>query len=419
MVELVNGSVINFRYIAQQGKNAESSTSNLLSSTFDYIVVDQIEDPEIIHKDFLDLLGRLRGNTPYVGNDPIMPTTGPRWFIITCNPTRNWVYRELVKPIQDMNKGLHNPKLLCDKEGAPIIEIFEGSTYENADNLAEDFIETLETTYKGQMNERYLMGKWGAFEGLVHPSYDASVHMMEHAVLEDYFQSLEHNGFNPTIVEAYDHGLAQQACYLQGFCDPKGNLFWFRGLYEREMLISEIAKRIKEERANTIALSTTDVEFNRILADPALFKRTAAKNAVGITVAGLFRDEDIKMTKANNAIISGLAKVNSYLHIDETQINPVTLERGSPKMFFSNDLNFIDEEITDYFWKKNTSAEYTENPKDHKDHAMNTIKYGLTNRPKIAQFVRRQNYIPNRLLRWSEFPDQQNKSNKNGHRYVA
>jgi hypothetical protein len=77
VVQLKNGTIINFRYINQGGKSNESSTSNLLSATYDWIVVDQVEDPEISEKDFLDLLGRLRGQTPYVGEDVTMPSSGP------------------------------------------------------------------------------------------------------------------------------------------------------------------------------------------------------------------------------------------------------------------------------------------------------------------------------------------------------
>ena len=48
---LKNGTTVNFRYIAQQGKAGnESTTSNLLSATYDAIFVDQMEDPEIVHK---------------------------------------------------------------------------------------------------------------------------------------------------------------------------------------------------------------------------------------------------------------------------------------------------------------------------------------------------------------------------------
>ena len=84
----------------QGGGDGTASTSNLLSATYDWIIVDQMEDPEITEKDFDDLLGRLRGMTPYAGDDPTMPRTGPRWFIVTANPTRNWFYKKLIRPYQ-------------------------------------------------------------------------------------------------------------------------------------------------------------------------------------------------------------------------------------------------------------------------------------------------------------------------------
>src|SRR5690606_16124788 len=142
---LINGTKINFRYIAQQGKSNESSTSNLLSATYDFIFVDQIEDPGIEYKDFLDLLASLHGHPLCEGNDPTMPRTGPRWMVLTSNPTRNWVYKRLVKPVHDyMQRGLITDDLLCrrepgtnkpilDENGKPtlLIDIYEGSTYEN------------------------------------------------------------------------------------------------------------------------------------------------------------------------------------------------------------------------------------------------------------------------------------------------
>jgi hypothetical protein len=85
---LKNGTIINFRYISQRGKqNVDgSTTSNLLSATYDWIGIDQIEDPEIVHKDLLDLMGRLRGQTPYRPEgreDESMPDSGPRWLMLT------------------------------------------------------------------------------------------------------------------------------------------------------------------------------------------------------------------------------------------------------------------------------------------------------------------------------------------------
>src|SRR6478752_4973105 len=139
-----NGSTVNFRYISQRGKASADGnvTSNLLSATYDWVIVDQMEDPGIQHKDLLDLLGRLRGSTAYKGDDPRFPMSGPRWVMLTANPTANWFYKKLIKPYHKYKAtGLveddlpHNPVTM-----EPLLEVFEGSTYENAHNLDPDFI---------------------------------------------------------------------------------------------------------------------------------------------------------------------------------------------------------------------------------------------------------------------------------------
>lgn len=404
VVELHNGSVINFRYIQQQSKNSESSTSNLLSATYDWIVVDQVEDPEIAHKDFLDLLGRLRGNARYEGDDETMPTTGPRWMILCTNPTRNWVYRKLVKPLHDYGNGIPNPDLLVDHDGNPIIELFEGSTYTNADNLEADFIETLEAAYTGQMRTRFLMGMWGAFEGLVYPQYDPVVHLLSREEILDYGVHLVESGFAPTIVEAYDHGIAKPACYGIAFVDHHGNVFEFDGFYEKELMISDLAHKIRQcrQRIHNI-FGMTDEDFSPILADPAVFRRTSGSSrTVGTTVAGLFQSEGIIMQRANNDITSGVAKVQSYLAVDDTHMHPITGESGSPRIFFNNELTWNDQEFVDYTWKKDTSGEHEDTPNGKNDHAMDKTKYLLTHRPKIAKYVKREAKLPPGFLRWQE-----------------
>lgn len=404
VVELTNGSVINFRYIQQQNKSGESSTSNLLSATYDWIVVDQVEDPEITEKDFYDLLGRLRGNARYEGKDESMPSSGPRWMILLCNPTRNWVYRKLVRPVQDYEKGIPNPDLITDENGEPLIELYEGSTYENKENLPEDFIATLEATYKGQMRSRYLMGEWGAYEGLVYPQYDPEVHLMPRDRMMDYMIQLCNDGFAPTIIEAYDHGIAKPACYGLAFVDHFGNVFEFDGFYEKEKMVAELAFEIRSKRRqlnNLLGLDEDD--FSHVLADPSIFRRTTGNaRTVGTTVAGLFRDEGIGMQRANNDIVSGIAKVQQYLSIDETHLHPITGVYGSPRIFFAQELTWNDQEFVDYYWKKDTSGEHDDTPNDKNDHAMDKTKYLLTHRPKIAKFIKKVEKLPPGFSRWHE-----------------
>jgi phage terminase large subunit len=417
IVELMNSTVVNFRYIQQHGKSTESSSSNLLSATYDWIVVDQIEDPEITEKDFLDLLGRLRGNTAYEGDDPTMPRTGPRWIILLCNPTRNWVYRKLVKPLQDYHNGIPNPDLMVDEDGNPIVELFEGSTYTNASNLPPDFIATLESAYQGQMRQRYLLGEWGAFEGLVYPQYDPMVNMVSETDIFNYLDKLVLDGFAPNFIESYDHGIAKPACYGLAFVDHLNNIVEVDGFYHKEKRIDELADLIKECRKRLEARMGV-IEFSPVYADPAVFKRVSGTaKTVGVTAAGLFQDEGIDMMRANNDVVSGVAKVQSYLAKDPTHSNPFTGEQGAPHLYFNRTLGWIDTEFTDYYWKKDTAGEYEDTPMDRNDHAMDRIKYSLTHRPRLAQLISKPSTALPRRMRWREKEVPANQHRR--HRYAA
>lgn len=418
-VILQNGTTVNFRYIQQSGKNNESSTSNLLSATYDWILVDQIEDPEITEKDFLDLFGRLRGSTPYTGDDPTMPASGPRWIMILCNPTRNWVYRKLVKPVHDLKNGIKNEDLIVDPDtGELAIDLFESSTYDNKSNLPADFISGMEMLYRGQMRSRFLEGQWGAYEGLVYPEYNQSIHYIDHEIMLAYYDQIRAVGGYANIIEAYDHGIASPACYGLGFTDFAGNVFLLDGFYERELTITEIADGIKQRRS---IYEIQDIEEElRVLADPAIFKRTTGNStSVGITVSGLLREQGIHCIRANNDIISGIAKVQSYLAIDKDHLHPINGTYGSPRLFISKNCEWFDHEIADYYWKKNNiTGAYEDQPMDRNDHAMDMIKYLLTHRPRIAKKLLPKPVVPVKYLAWQERSVSQ-ASNSRIHRYAA
>ena len=389
---LTNGTTINFRYIAQQGKiGTEATTSNLLSATYDAIAIDQIEDPEIVHKDFLDLLGRLRGMTPYDGDDHTMPKSGPRWLIITSNPTRNWVYRELVRPIHELALGKVDEKLLCetdddgrliyddDKLPIPIIDLYEGSTYENKENLEDDFIKTLEASYKGQMRSRFLMGEWASYEGLVYPAFNQAVHVMSHHAIENYYNQLKIKASNITFLEGYDYGLAVPYCYLLGFCDTLGNVFIMGGAYEKECVLEDQFAAIKHSVEPS----------NMILSDPDIFRRKAVgKKLVGKSIADFFLEEGIMCIRGNNDISNGIVKINQYLVPQRNHQNPITGELESPYLYVSDELEFFINEMSDYYWQKSPTGEQIDKPIDKDDHAMDTLKYMLSNRPNISKLTK-------------------------------
>ena len=389
---LNNGTEVNFRYIAQQGKNSkDATTSNLLSATYDWIGVDQAEDPEIVHKDFLDLLGRLRGMAIYRGDDNGMPRTGPRWIMVTLNPTRNWAYRELVKPLHDFNRGFYNPRLLCDtdsegkpivdEEGTPkpILELFEGSTYENEDNLEPDFIRTLEATYKGQMRDRFLLGKWSAYEGLVYPQFDEAVHVASHQLVEQHYRKLCISN-DVQFLEGYDFGIAVASCYILGFVDTGGNVFLMDGFHRAEYSIDDQLDEINRIRKHYAIPSD-----NHIFADPDIFRRK--KMVVGDTIADKFLAAGVYCTRGNADIRNGIIKVSQYLIPQEKHRDPLTGDYNAPYLYVSNKLDFAINEFNEYYWKKDTTGDQVDKPVAKADHAMDTVKYLLSRRPNIATLI--------------------------------
>lgn len=413
---LTNGTIVNFRYIAQRGKQNEdgSTSSNLLSATYDWIGVDQIEDPEIQHKDLLDLLGRLRGQTPYRASDredPTMPSSGPRFIMLTANPSPNWFFREVVQPYQIwLRSGVKTEKLIVDTDtGLPIMELFEGSTYTNKENLPPDFIKALEAAYKGQMRDRFLEGKWAAYEGLVHPSFDRMRHMLKQSVIEEYLERLKMRHVRVKSLECFDFGLTSPSAYLYGFINDLGQVFFIDGYYQPDYDYRLQAMEIKRIRARWAHLITQEDD---IYADPALFKKimVAGKKNTGETVAKLFEEEGITLIPASNHVLPGITKVNAYLngfpgfeHVDKKP-DP----EGAPLLFFAEELQFVEDEITAYYWKKHTiTGKNLDEPMDTNDHAMNALKYGLAHRPMPSAIIQPKDKLPPGWMFWREQSDEE------------
>ena len=400
-----NGSTVNFRYIAQKGRQSVEgiTTSNLLSATYDWVIVDQMEDPEITHKDYLDLLGRLRGSTPYKGNDPKMPMTGPRWIMLTANPTANWFYKQLIKPYHRYKAtGLVEENLVHDPETLePLIQVFEGSTYENAHNLDGDFIKTLEASYKGQMKSRFLMGEWAAYEGLVYPDFSATTHMIPRSDMEQMLLEVSREKNTYDNAECFDFGITSPSCYLLGFIDSVGRVFIIDGFYRAHMSLDEIGEKIIELRGKYFFGMNYD---NPIWADPAIFKRTMVQG-VGKgtdTIARILRDRyDFYIKPGQNDVLGGITKVSEYL-IPREGMHYKEDEKVGPMVYFANDLTFIEDEMVAYFWKSDTNGDRTDQPRDKDDHAMDALKYLVSRLPEASSLnFRRPDTVPE-YMKWQE-----------------
>lgn len=414
---LTNNTTIDFRYINQKVGSEGEQTSNLLSANYDYIGIDQIEDPEITEHDFEQMLGRLRGNTPYDGDDATMPRTGPRLMALACNPSLGWVYRRIVKPLHDFRAGRFNPDLICERNSQgeaisrdgrpiPIVEVFEASTYENAQNLEPDYIQTLEATYRGKMRDRYLLGKWVAFDGVIYDEFDENLHVIPHKFMMEHIKGLRASGYQLQLLEGYDLGLVQPSCYMQALTDANGITYIIAGFYEPNMggAIDEQAKRIhalrKEHLGPEMIARNGEPE---IFADPAIFRSSNAGRVMGETTASMFYANGIYMRRGNNDIMNGILKVKAQLLPRATVINPFTNAYGCPSVFVSDALPWFVDEITTWRWKHNRSDEALDQPTDGKDHAMDTLKYMMTKTPEPAKlFSKTRLVLPLSTRRWTE-----------------
>ncbi len=390
-----NGSKVNFRYVQQKGKQASDgqTSSNLLSATYDFVLIDQVENPLITYKDFLDVLGRLRGTTAYKGKNPNMPKNGPRWLMLLANPSFNWVFHKLIKPMQlYKNTGEISDDLIVDPETKePLIDLFEASTYENKHNLEDDFIKTMEAAYTGQFRDRYLGGEWGAFEGLIYPQFDQKIHMIAPAALEKFiFRNLA-QGIRFEAVEGFDFGIASPSCYLIGFKDQYGRVYILDGFYKKEMSLEEIGYNIVTLRRKYSGLINIDTS---IIADPAIWKRTVvAKQGKGAeTIKQLLQEGfDLSFKPGQNDILNGIAKVGSYLNLWPLPHPFNNSIAQAPLIFFSSHLHFLADEFGSYFWETD-GMERIDKPIDKNDHGMDAIKYILSYFPAASANLFKRDY---------------------------
>lgn len=398
---LQNGSALEFRHVRQEGKGKGEETSNLLSNTYDSIAIDQLDDPELTHKDFMDLVGRLRGTARYKGEDSTMPAKGPQWLMFGANPTRNWLFRNLVNPYFVYKKtGMVTTNLLYDTDTRDcLIDIFSASSIENVHNTGASFIQLMKASFKGSMYKRYVDGDWGSYEGLIYPDFSELTHVVDHALLQSFVNAGLVEG-SLGVLESYDYGQTSPSCYLLAFYDKHGNIIVVDGYYETNFTIERQADAIKTIRAAWGILPT-----DPILADPDIFRgKNSTKKIVGESVARMFSDLGIDMTRGNNNIQSGIAKVTSYLVVDKGHQHPITKNQGAARIFFSSKLEWLHNEMVDYYWNKNTLGQNVDKPRDVNDHAMDSLKYMLTHRPKVVGALMRQfsDMINPLLMQWSD-----------------
>lgn len=400
-------STIEFRHIRQEGKGKGEQQSNLLSATYDLILVDQLDDPEFGYKDFEDLIGRLRGTAKFVGTREEQlqgnwPDFGPQLFRFGANPTRNWLFRELVNPFFTFQKtGVRTSKLLVDDEGKPLINIFNAPSRANEHNTGKAYVARMKSVFRGSNSKRFVEANWSAYEGLIFPEFDEGTHVVQQDVLAGWIkEQLENDELG--IVEGYDYGQASASCYMLFFYNKAGDMFLVDGFYEPMLTIKKQADLRRAIHAKW-GITTDEPPF----ADPDIFRRkNSTKDKVGISVAEMFSEAGLHFQRGSNNVEAGLQKCGSYLVVDRLHRHPITGKFGAPRFYVGSDVEFFQNEIVDYYWNKNILGQNVDKPQDRNDHAMNAWKYALTKRPSVVGALIKRSRVLNPLaFQWTEAQD--------------
>ena len=213
------------------------------------------------------------------------------------------------------------------------------------------------------------MGSFDAFQGQVYGEFNRALHVVKpFAIPEGWTRILGHDG-----------GYRNPAATVWGAVDPDDNIYIYREMYEREMLIEEVCKgNERQGRPGIVPLSKGE-KIDGIWADPSL---RARRGQIGESDW----DEYLRnlpttwsMLPANNDVQLGIDRVKQYLKPDE--------RTGKPRLYIFETCTNLLEEMSKYRWKEKSlsqvdGANEKEEPVKVDDHAVDALRYLLMSRPE-------------------------------------
>jgi phage terminase large subunit-like protein len=278
----------------------------------------------------------------------LLDTEGSWWMTLTPVQGMLWMYDEIYM------KGKMDP-IGSD------ISVIEVETYENP-YLKETEIKKLEVALKDEADAR-IRGKFIRRGGLVYSTFDPQIHIID--PIKDIPEHWE-------IYASGDHGFNNPTSWHWHGVDSDGNVVTFAEHYEREMVVQDHATRIKQ--INKII----GRDPGMYIGDPAMSQRNGI---TGSTVQSEYALHGIYINPANNEILSGINKINSYLQLNSA---------GKPRWTITRNCANAIWEIQRYRWKtwasKQTERENNKYDIPHKkdDHAMDDLRYFFTIMPDLT-----------------------------------
>lgn len=274
-----NGSRIRFGYCA-----AEADVLQYQGQEYDIMFLD--EATQFTEYMYNCLVASNRGANEF-----------PHRMYLTCNPGgvgHAWV------------KRLFIDKDYTDAENPDDYEFIPAKVYDNKVLVDKDpeYVRMLETLPE-DMRRAWLDGDWNVFAGQYFREWRDDIHVIDPIEIPGWWRRYF----------AMDYGLDMLAGYWIAV-DGEGQAYVYREVYQSGLIASEAAQKIKE--------LTCGENIDQWLAPPDLWNR---RNDTGRSVADIFVEQDIPLTKVDNDRINGWQDVHEWLKPYDT-VDEVT---GEPK----------------------------------------------------------------------------------------
>jgi len=298
-VKFKNGSTVYFIDLENETK--------VTGIEIGFFFVDEAK--EITFDIFQALVGRLRQpNTPLKG----MLATNP-------DTPLHWLYKMFYE----------------DKVNDKNYYVVEASSNQNV-HLPESYLESMQDAYSGQYADRYILGKWILFEGLVYDEFNPS--FVSNIEFGDRLGSY-------TFFRCIDWGYTNPAVCLFCAIDEDRNFYIFDEIYQKGLTLTEFIEIIKSKHK--------DKHFTYTFADPS--EPSNIRECI---------ENNIYTEKAINDISNGIQLVKRNF----TQ-GKITIDRKCANLI---------RELQTYRWEEHKEGkEAKEKPLKLNDHACDALRYGI------------------------------------------
>lgn len=267
----------------------------------------------------------------------------PRMYY-TCNPGgvgHQWV------------KRLFIDRRYKNAERAEDYAFIPSKVYDNRYLMQHDpdYVRQLENLPEN-LRKAFLEGRWDVFDGQYFGEFDRNVHVVRpHPIPGDC-----------TIYRTLDYGLDMLACYWIAV-DRLGRALVYKELFKPNLIIRRAAEEIA-------AMTTENVTLT--YAPPDLWNR---RQDSGRSVAEIFADCGVVLTKASNDRVSGWMDLHEWLTPEPDEFGGRT-----PRLQITENCGHLIESIPMLIYDKNNPSDAALEPHEY-THGPDAIRYFISGRP--------------------------------------